>query len=325
LRENRCRIGSIIEEEEEMTESAAASVRGLPLPADLKTVEIEGVRLAYRERGSGEPVVFVHPSLSDLSVWDRQLEPIGERYRAIAYSRRYAWPNEDLPFGAKDTMQPHVEDLLAFLRAVDAYPAHLVGNSWGAFICLRAAIQEPAAVRSLVLEEPPIVPLVIGAPPAPAHILRSLVRHPLVTLSVLRFGAGTRSAADKLIKAGDVEGSIMRFVRGVLGEQALAELPDELRSHMLANAATHVGQSAADGGFEPLTEAQIKSVNTPALIVTGAQSPVFLRRLAGLLAAILPNSRRLDIPSAGHAMHVENPDAVNAGVLRFLTENVARS
>ena len=99
-----------------MTESAAASVRGLPLPADLKTAEIEGVRLAYRERGSGEPVVFVHPSLSDLSVWDRQLEPIGERYRAIAYSRRYAWPNEDLPPGAKDTMQPHVEDLLAFLR-----------------------------------------------------------------------------------------------------------------------------------------------------------------------------------------------------------------
>jgi hypothetical protein len=28
-----------------MTESAATSVRGLPLPADLKTVEIEGVRL----------------------------------------------------------------------------------------------------------------------------------------------------------------------------------------------------------------------------------------------------------------------------------------
>ena len=200
-----------------------------------------------------------------------------------------------------------------------------MGNSWGAFICLRAAIHEPAAVRSLVLEEPPIVPLVIGAPPAPAHILRSLVRDPLVTLSVLRFGAGTLSAADKLIKAGDVEGSIMRFVRGVLGEQALAELPDELRAHMMANAATHVGQSAAGGGFEPLTEAQIKSVNTPALIVTGAQSPVFLRRLAGLLAALLPNSRRLDIPSASHAMHIQNPAAVNAGVLRFLTENVARS
>jgi pimeloyl-ACP methyl ester carboxylesterase len=169
--------------------------------------------------------VFVHGSLSDLTIWELQLAPVGERYRAIAYSRRYAWPNENLPSEAKDMMLPHVEDLLALLRAVHAYPAHLAGNSWGAFICLRAAIQEPAAVRSLVLEEPPLVPLIIGAPPAPSHILRSLLRHPLVTLSVLRFGAGTRTAVGKLIKAGDIEGSIMRFARGVLGEQALAELP----------------------------------------------------------------------------------------------------
>jgi len=33
-------------------------------------------------------------------------------------------------------MGPHIEDLLAFLHALDADPAHLVGNSLGAFICL---------------------------------------------------------------------------------------------------------------------------------------------------------------------------------------------
>ena len=303
-----------------MTGKGIETARGLPLPAGLKTVEIDGARLAYLEHGSGEPVVFVHGSLSDLTIWELQLAPVAERYRAIAYSRRYAWPNENLPSEAKDMMHPHVEDLLAFLRAIHAHPAHLVGNSWGAFICLRAAIQEPAAVRSLVLEEPPLVPLIIGAPPAPSHILRSLLRHPLVTLGVLRFGAGTRTAAGKLIKAGDMEGSIMRFARGVLGEQALAELPGELRPHMLANASTHVGQFAADGGFEPISKTEIATVRAAALIVTGAQSPVFLRRLAGLLAALLPNSRRLDIPSASHVMHVENPAALNAGLLRFLTD-----
>jgi hypothetical protein len=35
------------------------TVRGLPVPADLKAAEIDGARLAYTERGSGEPVVFV--------------------------------------------------------------------------------------------------------------------------------------------------------------------------------------------------------------------------------------------------------------------------
>ena len=217
-------------------------------------------------------------------------------------------------------MQPHVDDLLPFLRAIDAHPAHLVGNSWGAFICLRAAMQEPSAVRSLVLEEPPIVPLIIGAPPASSQILRSLVRHPLVTVDVLRFGAGTLAAVGRLIKAGDIERSIMRFARGVLGEQALTELPEEIRSHMLANASTHLGQFLADGGFEAITEPDIQSINTPALVITGAQSPVVLRRLAELLAAQLPNSRRLEVPSASHFMHLDNPDAVNAGMLRFFDQ-----
>lgn len=297
---------------------ATLTARGLPLPAGLETAQISGGRLAYRENGSGEPVVFVHGSISDLSIWEPQFETISDRYRAIAYSRRYAWPNEDLPSGAKDTMQPHVDDLLAFLRALGAYPAHLVGNSWGAFICLRAAMQEPGAVRSLVLEEPPLVPLITGAPPSPAQIVKSLVRHPLVTVAALRFAAATLAPVTKQIKAGEVESSITRFAQGVLGKQAFEGLPESVRAHMRANASTHVGQALADGGFEPITEPQIASVTTPALVITGANSPPMFGRLASLLASLLPNSHTLNVPAASHAMHVENPAAVNDAVLRFL-------
>lgn len=307
-----------------MTELAAERVRGLSLPADLKTVEIGGASLAYREQGSGEPVVFVHGSISDLTIWNAQLDAIGADYRAVAYSRRYAWPNEDLPAGEKDVMAPHVEDLLAFLRALGAYPAHLVGNSWGAFICLQAAIRQPAAVRSVVLEEPPLVPLITGAPPSPARILRSLLRHPLVTLTVLRFATRTMAPVTKLIEAREVEDSIDRFARGVLGGQALEAVGEEVRTHMRANASTHVGQFLADGGFEPIMESQIGSVRTPALVVTGANSPTLFHRLAGLLASLLPNSRSLDIPAASHVMHVENPAALNDGLLHFLGDVTER-
>ena len=305
-----------------MIELSTKTVRGLAVPTDLKTAELAGAECAYLERGSGQPVVFVHGSISDLTIWGPQLGPVGESYRAIAYSRRYAWPNEDLPSGEKDMMQPHVDDLLAFLRAVDAYPAHLVGNSWGAFICLRASMQEPAAVRSLVLEEPPLVPLITSAPPSPPQIVKSLLRHPMVTVAALRFAAGTVAPVTKLIKAGEVEPSITRFGRGVLGKQAFDALPQELRAHMRANASTHVGQALADGGFEPITEPEIASVTAPALVITGANSPAIFRRLAELLASLLPNSRTLDVPAASHVMHVENPTAVNDALLRFLA-NVA--
>jgi pimeloyl-ACP methyl ester carboxylesterase len=77
-----------------MTELSTKTVRGLPVPADLKTTELRGVGLAYLERGSGQPVVFVHGSISDLTIWESQLGPIGESYRAIAYSRRLSSATE---------------------------------------------------------------------------------------------------------------------------------------------------------------------------------------------------------------------------------------
>lgn len=301
----------------EGTGSATAS-RGLSLPVDVQAARVDGATLAYREVGAGDPVVFVHGGISDLTIWDAQLPVIGSRHRAIAYSRRYAWPNEDLPAGGRDTMRPHVDDLLAFLRATDARPAHLVGNSWGAFICLVAAIREPDSVRSLVLEEPPLIPLIMGNPPSPINALKAFPRHPLVTVAVMGFGARTLVPVTAAVKAGDIEGSLVRFARGVLGEAEYERLPEGVRAHMRANSSTHAGQFLADGGFESITESQIRSVGRPALVVTGSDSPAALRRLAGLLASLLPNARRLDVPAATHLMHLQNPVAFNGGLVEFL-------
>jgi pimeloyl-ACP methyl ester carboxylesterase len=48
----------------------------------VRTAAVEGAALAYRERGQGEPVVFVHGSSSDLRTWEQQLPAIGVSYRA---------------------------------------------------------------------------------------------------------------------------------------------------------------------------------------------------------------------------------------------------
>jgi pimeloyl-ACP methyl ester carboxylesterase len=58
----------------------------------------------------------------DLRTWERQLSPIGASYRAIAYSRRYARPNQDIKPSADDQMLPHVDGLVAFLRLLAAAP-----------------------------------------------------------------------------------------------------------------------------------------------------------------------------------------------------------
>ncbi|MEJ0066152.1 MAG: alpha/beta hydrolase [Caulobacteraceae bacterium] len=55
----------------------------------------DSVELHYIEAGIGAPVVFVHGSLSDYGYWEAQVRAFAEKYRAIAYSRRYDWPNDN--------------------------------------------------------------------------------------------------------------------------------------------------------------------------------------------------------------------------------------
>lgn len=131
----------------------------------MPSIVVNGANLEYKEQGRGEPVVFVHGGLSDYRTWTSQMSGF-PGYRTITYSRRYHWPNEMIPDRVDDQMTPHVKDLASLLRKVDAAPAHLIGNSWGAFVCLMLAVKEPSLVRSLVLGEPPVLPLFVSTPPS---------------------------------------------------------------------------------------------------------------------------------------------------------------
>src|SRR4051794_31994714 len=190
-----------------------------PRLAGTTTVEVDGTALAYRETGSGEPVVLVHGTASDLRMWEGQRPALGVDRRAIAYSRRYAWPNEDIAPGLDDQMPPHVADLLGLLHALDAAPAHVVGHSWGGFVALLAAIREPQAIRSLVLCEPPVLPLFASTPPRPAELLRLAARRPRTAAALVRFGAGTIAPAQRAFRRGDDAAGLARFGRGVLGRE----------------------------------------------------------------------------------------------------------
>lgn len=284
------------------------------------TVRAGGTSLAYRELGAGDPVVFVHGGASDLRTWEQQLPAIAASHRAISYSRRYAPPNEGIPAGVDDQMLVHVDDLAAFLPAVGAAPAHLVGNSWGAFICLLTAIRYPALVRSLVLEEPPVIPLVIGPGnrPDPRVVLPVLVRHPRTTLAVLAFGARTIAPVQKAFRAGQDERAMETFITGVLGPEAFGQVPERRRQQMRENTSALKAQMLG-AGFPPLSAAEVRGVRAPVLLVTGERSPAFLLRLTDLLAELLPTAERAEIPAASHLMHEQNPAAVNAALLRFLS------
>jgi pimeloyl-ACP methyl ester carboxylesterase len=205
----------------------------------IKTAKVNGTTLAYREQGEGEPVVFVHGGISDLRTWEQQLPAIGRSYRAITYSRRYARPNADLARDASDPMEQHTEDLAAFLRAIDAAPAHIVGWSGGGFVTLQTAARHPDVVRTLVLEEPAVFELLgMSLPPRPADVLRLLVTRPRTAMAVLGFGVRTIARVTKAVEQGKDEEALRIFSRGVFGRLPDERLPQARKQQMRENLST---------------------------------------------------------------------------------------
>lgn len=289
---------------------------------DAPRAEVNGAALAYREVGRGEPVVLVHGSASDMRAWHHQLPALGAAYRTVAYSRRYALPNDPIPDGADDAMLPHVDDLVAFIEAVGAKPAHLVGHSWGGFIALLAAIRHPEAVRRLVLLEPPVLSLFVSTPPRPMELVRMLVRRPRTAAAIIKFGAAAADPATKAYRRGDDEAGFEIFARGVLGSDAFERLSPERLSQAWDNRAVNKAQLLG-AGFPPLRDDEVRSMTAPTLLLVAEHSPAFLHRLTDHLEALLPNVQRTMVPDASHIMQEDNPQAVNDAVLGFLGDATA--
>ncbi|MBM2614836.1 alpha/beta hydrolase [Actinoplanes sp. LDG1-06] len=131
----------------------------------MESVEINGVRLAYREAGDpdGTPAVLLHGSGSSSTTWDR-FAPRLTGHRTIAVDLRghgaSGRPGDYSLAGLRD-------DLLGLLQALDLRDALVVGHSVGAYIALAAAAEVPERIARLVLED-------LAAPPRRAERVRGI-------------------------------------------------------------------------------------------------------------------------------------------------------
>jgi pimeloyl-ACP methyl ester carboxylesterase len=301
--------------------SLGAITRPPRLPDGYKTVTVNGAQLAYIERGSGDAVIFVHGSPIDLRIWEKQMVAFSENHRAIAYSRRYSWPNADIPDGVDDQMAPHVDDLAELIRALNAAPAHLVGNSWGGFICLLTALRYPELVRSLAVGEPPVVPLFVSNQPKPRELLKLFLTRPRSGAALMKFFGSVVGPATKAFNRGDLEGGVRTFTRGILGADVYESLPTEIRDAFQANGTT-LRASLTGAGFPTFTEDDARRIATPTLLISGQKSPALMRRLTDRLQELVPNAERVDISGASHLMHYEKPSPVNTAVLDFIARHL---
>ncbi|MFL9684136.1 alpha/beta fold hydrolase [Streptomyces sp. KL110A] len=130
----------------------------------VRTVTVDGVRLAYRVAGAegGRPVVLVHGRGESATTWGPVMEDLAADHRVYAVDLR-GHGLSDRPGGyGFDVFR---DELGGFLRALGLFGATVVAHSMGAGAACLLAQREPGLVGRLVLEEPPsFVPL---DPPRP--------------------------------------------------------------------------------------------------------------------------------------------------------------
>jgi pimeloyl-ACP methyl ester carboxylesterase len=272
----------------------------------VRTANVNGTTLHYAECGQGEPLVFVHGGLGDLQTFNGQLAAFATRYRVIAYSRRFHPPNAPPGDGAVNALQDHTDDLLALLRTLDASPAHLVGNSSGAYIALAFAMQHPEAVRSLVLGEPPVFSL-LG---------RTSVGSALLESWNTRVLGPTRRA----FESGDSEEGMRRFLNGISGAPVFDQLPQPARASLMKYAPEFRSEMLTEPSryLPPLSCEALGQLKRPVLLVTGERSLAMLLFITGELERCLEGESHVMVPEAGHGMHRDNPAFYNQAVLAFL-------
>jgi pimeloyl-ACP methyl ester carboxylesterase len=256
----------------------------------MTAVSADGTTIAFDRYGDGPPVIMTVGAFNTRSTTEPLSRALEQRFTVLNYDRRGRGDSGDTAPYAVDR---EIEDLGA-LVAASGLPASVFGYSSGAALALKAAASG-LPITKLVLYEPPFNPD-DSYPLLPANLADQLAE--LVS-------AGRRGDAVELYqtKAVGIPEDVVAQLRHAPFRPGL-----EAIAHTLAYDATIIGDRS-------LPTELITSVTAPTLVISGEQSPPFLRAAAQAVAQALPNGRLNSLPGQGHDI---SPEATAPVMAEFL-------
>jgi len=275
----------------------------------MRSIDVHGARVAYVAAGSGESVLLLHSSASSSAQWRPLAEMLQAGWRVLAPDLHGYGQSGRRPGPAS----PGLADAAALAEAVLAESAdriHLVGHSYGGAVALRLAADRPERLLSLTLIEPVAFHLLRGAPQGAAE--HALFREVAVLAADV-----TQAAAE-----GDSRRGMARFIDYWNGEGAWMRTRADVQS-ALALQAERVALDFRATMTDPLRLEALRRIPAPTLVLRGAASPRPTRRIAALVAQVLPDARLQTIDGAGHMLPLTHREPVNAAIAEHLSRNTA--
>jgi len=239
-----------------------------------------GVEIAFREQGKGDPVVLVHGFASNMEVnwvapgWFSTIAGAGRR--AIAIDNRGHGQSTKFYDPAAYHSALMAGDVAALMNHLGIARADIFGYSMGARIAAFCALAAPARVRSAILGG-------LGSN--------------LVTGAGLYDGIAEALEAPSLEDVSDVKGYMFRS----FAEQTMSDLK------ALA--------ACMRGSRQTLSKEEVAKISVPVLVAVGTNDPI--AGSARALAELIPGAEALDIPGRDHMLAVGDR-AFKQGALDFL-------
>ena len=256
------------------------------------------LRLQARVLGEGEPVVLLGGGLLGADAWGNVLPLLAKSRRVInlqSIAVQYGLEGTPLPRGY--SMQTEVDALRTTLDTMRVARADIVGMSHGGVTALIFAAAEPSRVRTLTLVEPPAFWVLPnhgrdddGARDMQAFI-GSLRNQPIAEADVERFRC-----------------LLGECTRGRSPRQA-PQWPQWMKYRNSLRALYTIGDYDDD-------PARLRGLNMPVLVVTGADTIAFHRRINEILLQTLPRATALEL-TAGHNSPASAPDSFVAEWQKF--------
>jgi pimeloyl-ACP methyl ester carboxylesterase len=264
-------------------------------------LDVDGLRIHYRDQGQGPALVLLHGSNASLFTWEGWVRELSGGYRVITLDL----PGHGLTgpdARARYTFTGMAEVLEAFRARLGLERFHLAGNSMGGAVAWHYALSHPERVERLVLVD-------AGGYPRkePAPLVFRLMRAPV--LGNLLSRVTPRWIIDQNLRAVYADPS---KVTEALAEQYHALLLRE-GNRDATRERLRMG-SVDDGLWRRLGELRM-----PTLILWGAKDRWILPAYGERFDADIPDSRLVVYPDLGHVPMEEDPVRTAAEVRRFLT------
>ena len=277
------------------------------MTAVVEEIELHGHRVTYRRAGRGPALVLLHGITSSSATWDKVMAPLAKRFTVIAPDLMghglSAKPRGDYSLGAYAS---GVRDLLV---AVGIDSATVVGHSLGGGVAMQFAYQYPEKVNRMVL-------VGSGGLGREVHLMLRASTLPGAGLALPLLGS--KPVRDVV---GGVSGALARV--GLRASRDVVEIGRGIATLAQTdsrNAFLHTARAIMEPGGQRVSAADrlYLAAHLPTLLIWGERDSLIPVAHGRAAAELIPGSKLIVYPKAGHYPHRDEPAAFARALIRFV-------